>query len=204
MTTHLHAERLRAVCAAIRATRAARLLDLGCGDGDLLVQLAADPEIAEIVGVDVSAAALDRVRQRLRERPDARARIILHAGSITRPDPRLAGFDCAALVEAFEHLPPERLSALERALFHVLRPRHVVLTTPNADYNPLLGVPPYRFRHPDHQFEWGRARFRHWCSRAARMAGYAVRFEDVAGSHPACGGATQMAVFDRTARTASG
>jgi len=198
MTTWLHEERLRAVHAAIRATGAARIADLGCGDGDLLVRLAADPAIAELVGVDLCPASIERLRHRLRGAGVRVSRIELRPGSITRPVPALAGFDCAALIETIEHLDPGHLSSLERAVFHAMRPRHVVITTPNAEFNPLLGVPPHRFRHPDHRFEWGRAKFRHWCARAAHAAGYAVRFDDIAGCHPDHGGASQMALFHRT------
>ena len=76
-----------------------------------------------------------------------------------------------------------------------MRPRVVVLTTPNAEFNPLLGVPPSRFRHPDHRFEWTREKFRVWCRRVAEGAGYSLRFADVGGLHPTLGGASQMAVF---------
>ena len=157
MTTWLHEDRLAAVHEAVRAGGAARVLDLGCGDGDLFVRLAVEPGIARLVGLDISAEAL----------------------------------------ETIEHVPPERLSRLERAIFSDMRPWHVVITTPNAEFNPLLGVPPHRFRHPDHRFEWTRARFRHWAERAASAAGYDVALHDVAGCHPDLGGASQMAVFDR-------
>ena len=70
-----------------------------------------------------------------------------------------------------------------------------VITTPNADFNPLLGVPTHRMRHPGHCFEWGRAKFRAWCGRVADEAGYVVKLADVAGHHPDLGGASQMAVF---------
>lgn len=200
MTTWLHEERLEAVLAAVRATEATRILDLGCGDGDLLLRLAQEPGITEIVGLDICTASLDRLRRRLRGIEVCGPRIELRAASMTDPAPELAGMDCAVLVETIEHLDPDRLSQLERALFHTLRPGAVVVTTPNAEFNPLLGVPPHRFRHPDHRFEWPRARFRQWCSRAAQSAGYAVAFKDIAGCHPDLGGASQMAVFRRMCR----
>ena len=109
---------------------------------------------------------------------------------------RLCGFDCAVLVETIEHLDAERLGALERSVFGFLRPATVVVTTPNAEFNTLLGVPAHRFRHPDHRFEWDRARFRRWAGSVAERRGYLVRCSDIAGHHPQLGGASQMAVFD--------
>ncbi len=197
MTSWLHEERLDAVLSVLRRTGAARLLDLGCGDGDLLLRLAVEPWPREIVGIDVCTASLDRLRRRLTA-IDARVpKIVLREASMTMPAPDLAGFDCAVLIETIEHLWPDSLSQLERALFHEMRPAQVVVTTPNAEFNHLLGVPPHRFRHPGHRFEWTRSRFRRWCARAAAAAGYGARFEDIAGAHPKLGGASQMAVFDR-------
>ena len=197
MTSWLHEERLQAVEAAVRDTGAARLLDLGCGDGDLLVRLAADAGFTALVGIDLCAASLDRLRLRLSRMTVRAGRVEVRLASMTAPDDDLRDFDCAVLVETIEHVDPAELSRLERALFRVLRPRAVIVTTPNAEFNRLLGVPPNRYRHPDHRFEWDRARFRGWVRRAAGEAGYDVACTDIAGHHPDLGGASQMAVFRR-------
>lgn len=196
MTTWHHAERLRAVMQVVQNSGAARLLDLGCGDGDMFVQLACQPGLQEMVGLDICRTSLDRLRARLAACDTRVPRIALREASMTDPAPDLAGFDCAILVETIEHIDPDRLSRLERAVFHTMRPRMVVITTPNAEFNALLGVPAHRMRHPDHRFEWGRARFRQWCGRVAKTAGYHVDFHDIAGQHPDFGGASQMAVFN--------
>ncbi|WP_287188615.1 hypothetical protein [Rhodovulum sp.] len=107
----------------------------------------------------------------------------------------LAGSECAVLIEMIEHIDPGHRSRLEHAVFGQMRPRTVIITTPNAEFNSLLGVPPHRFRHPDHRFEWPRARFRSWGRRVAAAWRYYVRFRDIAGAHPDLGGASQMAVF---------
>lgn len=201
MTSCLHEDRLQAVIAAIRASGAARVLDLGCGDGDLFVRLAALPELSDLVGLDICSASLDRLRTRLQRMTPATGRIDVRLASMTDPTPDLAGYDCAVLLETIEHIDPDQLSRLERALFRVLRPRSIVITTPNADFNPLLGVPAHRMRHPDHRFEWDRTRFRAWCGRAAQAAGYTAAFHDIAGAHPVLGGASQMAVFTLAERS---
>ncbi|NNU82101.1 methyltransferase domain-containing protein [Halovulum dunhuangense] len=195
MTSWLHEKRLEAVEAILCRSGAARVLDLGCGDGDLFVRLAEDPRYRELVGVDICRASLDRLRQRLAVDNCRTCRIELRWASMIEPPADLAGFDCAILVETIEHLDPGHMSKLEQAVFHRMRPRMVVITTPNADFNPLLGVPPNRRRHPGHRFEWGRTKFRRWCGRAAEAAGYDVDVDDIAGHHPDLGGASQMAVF---------
>ncbi|QIE55761.1 methyltransferase domain-containing protein [Pikeienuella piscinae] len=198
MTSWLHEERLAAVIGAIRASGARSVLDLGCGEGDLILRLLGVPEIERIAGVDLSLPALERLRAALKTRQDGGRVKLLH-GSMIAPPPGLTGFDCAALVETIEHLAPETLSRLETALFGGLRPRTVAITTPNVEFNGLLGVKPGRFRRPDHRFEWGRARFRAWAAGVAARTGYGVAHEDIAGRHPTLGGASQMAVFTRAA-----
>ncbi|SEO78671.1 Methyltransferase domain-containing protein [Salinihabitans flavidus] len=195
MTSWHHEERLQAVHRAVLDSGAASVLDLGCGDGDLFVRLAQDPGITRLVGIDLCSDSLDRLRRRLEKTPVKAQGIDVRIASMTEHAPDLAGFDCAVLVETIEHIDPDRLSQLERAIFHGMRPATVIITTPNAEFNPLLGVPAHRFRHPDHRFEWPRARFRDWGRRVAQGAGYTVAFHDIAGCHPDLGGASQMAVF---------
>ncbi len=199
MTTWLHEERFAAIQDVVRARGARSLLDIGCGEGDLLLRVAREPGVERLVGIDRSSQALARLRARLAEsldRETARRVELLH-GSMTEARPELAGFDCALLVEAIEHVDPGDLSQVEKAVFATMRPTTVVVTTPNAEFNALLGVPAHRLRHPDHRFEWGRARFRGWAGGVARRNGYDVACSDLAGRHPDLGGASQMAVFDR-------
>ncbi|KPQ07127.1 MAG: Methyltransferase domain [Rhodobacteraceae bacterium HLUCCA12] len=196
MTSWMHAERLEAVQAQLHEMGARSVLDLGCGDGDLFLRLAGDANIARLVGLDIDAASIARLRASL-ERRTLHADVELRMASMTRGDPALAGFDCAVLVETIEHIAPSDLGSLERAVFDVFRPRAVIVTTPNAEFNALLGVPAHRFRHPDHRFEWTRARFQRWGQRVARTWGQRVTFHDIAGAHPDLGGASQMAVFRR-------
>lgn len=201
MTSWLHEQRLDAAREAVRACGARTVLDLGCGDGELLTRLVIEPQIERIVGVDLCRESLGRLRKRLAAfEGEATAEVDLVHASMTEDGASLAGFDCAVLIETIEHIDPQRLSVLERAVFAQMRPGTVVITTPNAEFNTLLGVPTHRFRHPDHRFEWDRAKFRRWTRGVAARNGYDVVWRDVGGLHPAAGGASQMAVFQRAAR----
>ena len=164
----LNEQRLGAVLAALRASGAKRVLDLGCGEGKLIRELLKDKQFEEIVGLDVSIRSLEAAQRRLkldRLPPTQANRVKLIHGSLMYRDKRLEGFDAAAVVEVVEHLDPPRLSAFERVLFEFARPRTVVLTTPNREYNVTWEtLPAGQFRHPDHRFEWTRQEFQDWAT----------------------------------------
>jgi 3' terminal RNA ribose 2'-O-methyltransferase Hen1 len=197
----LHQQRIGAVVAALRSVGGSRVLDLGCGEGRLLSELVKDHAFTEIVGVDVSARSLEiaarRVRiERMNERQRERLRLI--QGSLTYRDDRLAGYDAAVLMEVIEHIESNRLPALERAVFEYAQPRHIVVTTPNREYNVRFEtLPAGRFRHRDHRFEWSRQEFARWATSVGERFGYGIRYLPIGPDDPEVGPPTQMAVFSR-------
>ncbi|WP_163267268.1 methyltransferase domain-containing protein [Chelativorans alearense] len=196
MTSALHRRRINAVVAELDRAEVKSVLDLGCGDGDLILALAALPGIRRITGVDVSGEAVAGARQRVLD-AGTKKEIEIVAASLTEPAEYLKGFDAAVLLEVIEHIDPHRLPGVEQAVFKTLVPAIVIVTTPNSAYNPFLGVPPQRFRHPDHRFEWDRERFRAWADGVGQRNGYAVRYADVPPGLPRLGGPSQMAIFKR-------
>lgn len=194
--------RRTAVVEQLRAAGAHRVVDLGCGEGALLRELLADASFTEIVGADVAPRVLEKAADRLRldrmgERQ--RSRITLLQSSVTYRDDRLAGFDAVVLMEVVEHVDPERLPDLERSVFGHARPRTVVVTTPNAEYNVLFpDLDAGALRHQDHRFEWTRAEFAGWAERVAAAHGYTVAYAPVGEPDPDAGPPTQLATFTRT------
>jgi len=145
----------------------------------------------------VSSIALARAADRLERLPDrVRARVKFLQGALIYRDARLRGYDAAALVEVIEHIEPERLIHMERAVFGDAAPRAVIVTTPNADYNVLFEkLSAGQFRHADHRFEWTRAEFSDWCARIAKTYGYEVSLEPLGDIHESHGAPSQMGIF---------
>ncbi|GAQ52938.1 3' terminal RNA ribose 2'-O-methyltransferase Hen1 [Streptomyces acidiscabies] len=197
--TPLAVQRREAILAALRAAQASRVLDLGCGQGELVKELLKDVRFTEIVGLDVSVRALTIAARRLKlDRMGERqaSRVTLRQGSLAYTDKGLKGYDAAVLSEVVEHLDLPRLPALEYAVFGAARPRTVLVTTPNVEYNVRWEtLPAGHVRHGDHRFEWTREEFRTWAGQVAERHGYDVEFTPIGPDDPEVGPPTQMATF---------
>jgi 3' terminal RNA ribose 2'-O-methyltransferase Hen1 len=178
----LATQRRDAVIALLRELGARRVVDMGCGGGALLRELAKITEFTELVGTDVSSRALgavarfvDRLPERLKDR------ITLRPSALTY----------------VEHVDESRLPALERCVFGYAKPNSVIVTTPNVEYNVRFEtLPAGQFRHHDHRFEWTRAEFRQWSDGVAERNGYTVRYVPIGQEDPELGPPTQAAVFE--------
>ncbi|MDR2142634.1 MAG: 3' terminal RNA ribose 2'-O-methyltransferase Hen1 [Deltaproteobacteria bacterium] len=196
----LAAQRTQAVLAELKTLGARSALDLGCGQGHLLALLLKDRQFERLVGMDASPTALSQAQERLglhRASESLARRVQLFQGALTYRDARLAGFDAAVALEVIEHLDPARLPAFERVCLQWARPKALVITTPNREYNVnyprLIGD----FRHSDHRFEWTRTEFQAWAQNAGAKFGYQVRFADIGPPDPELGAPTQMGVLTR-------
>jgi 3' terminal RNA ribose 2'-O-methyltransferase Hen1 len=197
----LHDLRLDTAAEALAAAGAASVADLGCGDGKLLARLVRDRRFTKLIGLDLSARSLQAAAGRLKlgqANGPAEGRVALLHGALTYRDERWRGVDAAVLAEVVEHLDADRLPALAAVVFGAARPRTVVVTTPNAEYNALFPtLPAGAFRHPDHRFEWTRAELRAWAAGVEERYGYRAAHSGIGDAHPDLGAPTQMAVFTR-------
>jgi 3' terminal RNA ribose 2'-O-methyltransferase Hen1 len=199
----LNEQRMQKITTLVSSLGVKTLVDLGCGEGNLLRRLIEVKSLDRVVGMDVSVRSLEHASERLRldrMSPRQRARVDLLHGSLVYRDDRLKGFDAATLIEVIEHLDPPRLAALEQVLFDAARPTFVIVTTPNREYNVKFeGLPPGRLRHGDHRFEWSREEFRAWCARQCERFRYDVEYHPIGEDDATLGPPTQLALFSALA-----
>ncbi|GHU78357.1 3' terminal RNA ribose 2'-O-methyltransferase Hen1 [Spirochaetia bacterium] len=195
----LNTQRLAAVLSALKESGAQSVIDLGCGEGNLLQLLLKEKSFLKIAGTDVSASMLERAAEKLkidRLSETQKSRLTLFQSSVTYRDKRFAGYDAAAAVEVIEHLDENRLGAFAAVIFGEAAPRTIVITTVNREYNQNYpGLVNGRFRHGDHRFEWTRAEFRAWAEKTAARYGYDLRLEEIGDRDEQFGAPTQMGVF---------
>lgn len=154
-----------------------KIIDLGCGDGafifHVLDDLSANDGIKKISGVEIDTEPFSKAVERLKGLEAVDGVEIMQA-DITTCDQRFREFDTVLLIEVIEHLEDAPLKTLEKVVFDFIRPRHVLVSTPNADYNKYVPeMLPNGFRHWDHKFEWGKDAFMNWSQNIASEYGYA-------------------------------
>ncbi|MFT3826353.1 MAG: 3' terminal RNA ribose 2'-O-methyltransferase Hen1 [Chitinophagaceae bacterium] len=195
----IHDLRLQMVRDELLKLSVRRVADLGCGEGKLLKLLLAEKQFAFILGMDVSYRALAIAKDKLRVEKlpvYQQKRLQLIQGSLSYRDTRIEGYDAAVLVEVIEHMDEPRLAAMEKVLFEYARPEHIVITTPNAEYNVKFEkMDEGQLRHKDHRFEWTRKQFEEWGNRIGKEYGYTTVYKPIGEDDPEVGPLTQMAVF---------
>jgi len=197
----LNEQRIKAVISKIIDANAKTIIDLGCGEGKLLKELVKEKSIARIAGMDVSIRSLEIAHKKLgldRLPMRVKDKISLFHGSLMYKDKRFFDYDAAVVMEVIEHLDPPRLAAFERVLFECARPKTIILTTPNREYNAMWdNLPEGAMRHRDHRFEWTRDEFRSWSEQLAGKFNYPVAFFAIGPEISSLGSPTQMGVFRR-------
>ncbi|AFI83010.1 methyltransferase [Methylophaga nitratireducenticrescens] len=194
----LHEVRHQHILKLVQQSGVKQLLDIGCGSGNFLWQLLNETPIEQVIGVEQSSLSILQAREKLavylQQTP---SQLKLINASYAEPLPELCHFPLAVMIETIEHIEPRLLSKVEQNIFAVMRPKQIILTTPNCEYNPLYGLYPGQFRDPDHQFEWTRQKFQQWARGVAARHDYQVRFAGIGEADPQLGSPTQMAIFNR-------
>ncbi|RIB16067.1 hypothetical protein C2G38_2247260 [Gigaspora rosea] len=190
------------------------VFDFGCGEGSLLSFLVQPwekpPPITRLAGVDICYETLKYTVENCRPRKEdfdnlrlTPLTIDIYQGSIDVADERLLGFEALVCSEVIEHVYPPVLNKFFDVVLGTYKPKIVIVTTPNAEFNvyfPQLkyGTPEATFRIDDHKFEWTRYEFQEWGNAGAAKYNYSVEYSGVGtlkDSDPSVGCATQIAIF---------
>ncbi|XP_041696059.1 small RNA 2'-O-methyltransferase [Coregonus clupeaformis] len=205
-TPPMYIQRYEFVIDFVKKNKPKKVVDLGCNDCTLLRKLKFHREIELLAGLDIDSAVIRDKMYELAPIPtdylqpgDHPLTIELYQGSVTERDPRTKGFDLVTSIELIEHLQLEEVDRFTEVVFGYMAPVAAIISTPNADFNPLLpGLT--GFRHYDHKFEWTKAEFQTWAMKVCREFGYVVAFTGV-GQIPAqeesIGFCSQIGVFQR-------
>ncbi|MDR0356527.1 MAG: 3' terminal RNA ribose 2'-O-methyltransferase Hen1 [Deltaproteobacteria bacterium] len=195
----LYKLRQTAIISELQEAKVKSVLDYGCGEGRLLPRLLRLGQFEKIGGLDVDLEALSRAEQRVERifhcRPAAAE---FYHGALTYLDDRLLGYEAVVCQEVIEHLDLWRLPLFADVVFGQMKPRIILVTTPNFEYNVnYQTLRENAFRHADHCFELDRAAFKAWAEEIAERFGYRLTIKGIGEEKTETGYPTQMGVFEK-------
>ena len=195
----LNQSRLQAVLDEVLDSGASSVIDMGCGEGRLTRMLIREKQLRKVAATDVSFDTLEWAKQKLkidRLHETVQDKLTLFQSSLTYRDKRFEGYDCACVVEVIEHMDLNRIDAFARVLFGLSKPRTVILTTPNIEYNVNYeNMRENSLRHGDHRFEWSRKQFKDWAESVCDKYSYSVVIKEIGDNEEETGTPTLMGVF---------
>lgn len=188
----LNSLRLLHVVNKIKELEITSLVDLGCGEGKLIKELLNDSAVNRILGADISISELKKAVKKIKyDMVQDRVELVQSSGIYY--DERFTNYDAICLIEVIEHIDELKLKLLKENIFGEVKPKYVLVTTPNAEYNKVYELD--GFRHKDHRFEWTRSEFKVWCEDICDKYGYDVEFSYIGEETEDVGSPTQMGVF---------
>lgn len=174
------------------------IVDLGAGEGRLSVQLGFVEGVQEILSIEPSnksrIKAIDRFEQVIKTEGYVKPQSL--PGSLFYYDSRLQNKDIIILCEVIEHIEEDRLPNIFDTILNDYRPKTLIVTTPNQEYNVLYEMEE-KMRHDDHRFEWTRTQFAENVKKWTQNFPYKVSIQGIGEVHPRYGHPTQMAIFRR-------
>ncbi|WP_079515078.1 methyltransferase domain-containing protein [Rossellomorea marisflavi] len=174
------------------------VVDMGSGEGKLATRLGLVPGIEEILAVEPSEQATLKALKRF-EKAESQPGFLKPTtvmGSLFYYDERLRNKDVIILCEVIEHIDEHRLPKIMETILGAYRPRTLLITTPNAEYNRVYDMGE-GYRHPDHRFEWTREEFQTWCREMDHEEAYDITHQGIGDAHDTHGQPTQFAIFTR-------
>jgi hypothetical protein len=237
----LYIQRYDYVINLLKNLKCATYLDIGCSECKLLCLIKnSNTNLNLIVGVDIDHIVLHEATHKFdcimydmiypRDHP---LDIYLIKGDLANPSPYFidqmkyesTNLDFVSLVELIEHLYPDTLEKLIHTVFAQLKPKYVLISTPNSEFNVVFedgdshetnnncfsqpnNQTNKKFRHWDHKFEWTRKEFQTWCQSSIlnKHQDYELVCYDGVGKAPISfehdvGNCSQIAFFARKPET---
>lgn len=136
---------LRWIEEQLSALNVKSVVDCGCGSGRLLERLKGKGY--DLYGVDCNVKSIYSARKFNRAIQDN-----IWFSSLIYKDEKLLNKDCFVLQEVIEHMEEFQLSKSIENIFSYYKPKYVLVTTPNIEYNSVWGLD--GLRHRDHKFEF--------------------------------------------------
>lgn len=163
------------------------IIEFGCGDGKFI------PYIKSIHNL-IRIAVIDKDKNKIHKIKNTNDDIECYCNSFLEFNKDLNGFDCILAIEVIEHLSNDEIQVFIEIVFGKLKPKLVILTTPNIEYNINYPILFNGLRHNTHLFEFSPSELNDWGKKIVDL------FEDYAFYTDFCdiNKSSQIIVFTRS------
>lgn len=148
------------------------ITDIGCGEGQYLFKFCKNVE--DYIGVDIDEELVEAVQNKIDKRKIENA-----VCKATWCQEDVKGRD-VLLVEVIEHMPIHEALQLMSDIMEA-KPKKLIVTTPNADFNKYYFLDEKEMRHDDHKFEMNKRDFTNY-EKWFKLQGYEPKFFDLGDS----------------------
>ena len=149
-----------------------QVFDIGCGSGKLLEKLQNIDGI-DLFGYDCSDSVLKIASRYVNKN------VKLLFGSLIYFDESLLNKECFILCEVIEHLKKFQLDLAINNIFNVYKPKYVLISTPNQEYNKYYNLKRNEKRHSGHIFEWKTNQFLDFANKIKKKYHYKFKYEGI-------------------------
>ncbi|WP_028596530.1 methyltransferase domain-containing protein [Paenibacillus assamensis] len=147
------------------------ILDVGCGEGFYAIPYAGKID-AHYYAIDINEDLIQAVQRK------ASAKEIDNIATYSSINDFVETYNGeqvdVILTEVIEHMSEIEAKQLIQYIFSQIDFDHLIVTTPNADFNSFYELS--EFRHDDHQWEMGKHSFEVWFAEVASAYGYSYEF----------------------------
>lgn len=149
----------------VQSLGARSVVDAGCGSGRL-AEAFVKANVLEVLAFDCHMNAVRKAERFLKNKAQ-----VFYASLLYRDD-RLMGKEVFCLQEVIEHMPPFQLNRAMELIFKLYRPKYVLMSTPNREYNVNWQMKEGEKRHKDHKFEFNSKEADDFIQGLSRAYGY--------------------------------
>ena len=195
-----------------------KILDLGCGEGKLITYLLSlELGLSQIFGIDIDGNSLEIAKNHIENiikywKIDDRKMALYNKKKSTKcinidifKENLLTkneyfkqifhNIDLITFIEVIEHLPVNDAENCFDIILGYYKPKKLIVTTPNKDYNVLFEMKDDQMRNDDHKFEWTKEEFYRICTKFGYKFNYIVEFDGVGFYNEKYGYSTQICYF---------
>jgi len=134
------------------------ILDVGCGEGFYLSELAPKLERSQYYGIDIDPEELRKVKNKIATKEISNVELFPSLKNF-KESKNINGDIDILFIEVMEHMPLEDAKNLLKEILEIPNINSLIITTPNRDFNSEYFFEENQMRHHDHHYEMDKPEF---------------------------------------------